>query len=98
MVKFRNIVRKKQKKSDFDNEPVLKRMKIQLQKSLIKTNYTENLDLSWALKNIKPLMNQHIDKNYIVIFPFSSEKHKNKIWPYFYELIKEMKIYFWSKI
>ena len=85
---------KGQKKSDFDNEPVLKRMKIQLQKSNVKINYTENLDLSWALKNIKPLINQHLDKNYIVLFPFSSQKHKDKVWPYFYELIQEMKIIF----
>ncbi len=83
-----------QKKLDFDKQPVLERMKIQLQKSDIKINYTENLDLSWASKNIKPLVNQHIDKNYIILFPFSSEKHKNKIWPYFFELIKEMKIIF----
>ena len=41
-----------QKKSDFDNEPVLKRMKIQLRKSDVKINYTENLDLSWALKTL----------------------------------------------
>ena len=34
MVKFGNIIRKRTKKSDFDKEPVLKRMKIQLQKSL----------------------------------------------------------------
>ena len=85
---------KGQKKSDFDNEPVLKRMKIQLQKSNVKINYTENLDLSWALKNIKPLINQHLDKNYIVLFPFSSQKHKDKVWPYFYELIQEMKTIF----
>ena len=83
-----------QKKLDFDKEPVLKRMKIQLQKSNVKINYTENLDLSWALKNIKALINQHIDKNYIVLFPFSSQKHRNKVWPYFYELIQEMKTIF----
>ena len=83
-----------QKKSDFDNDPVLKRMKIQLQKSLIKIKYTENLDLTWALKNIKPIINQHIDGKFIAIFPFSSEKHKNKIWPYFSELIKEIKSVF----
>ena len=82
---------KGQKKSDFDNEPVLKRMKIQLQKSNVKINYTENLDLSWALRDIQPLINQHIDKNYIILFPFSSAKHKKKVWPYFNELIKEMK-------
>ena len=83
-----------QKKSDFDAEPVLKRMKIQLQKSNIKTNFTENIDLRWALTNIKPLINQHIDRNYIALFPFSSEKHKKKVWPYYYELIKEAQIVF----
>ena len=88
---------KDQKKSDFDKEPVLKRMKVQLQKSLIQTKYTENLDLTWAFKNIKPLINQHIDGKYIAIFPFSSGKHKNKIWPYYYELIKEMKSLFAGK-
>ena len=72
-------------------------MKIQLEKSLIKTKYTENLDLTWALKNIKPIINQHIDGEYIAIFPFSSEKHKNKIWPYFSDLIKEIKSIFGEK-
>ena len=70
---FRNIdwsstetsLEKDQKKSDFDNDPVLKRMKIQLQKSLIKTKYTENLDLTWAFKNIKPIINSILDCIYI---------------------------------
>ena len=61
---------------------------------MIKIKYTENLDLTWALKNIKPIINQHIDGKYIAIFPFSSEKHKNKIWPYFSDLIKEIKSIF----
>ena len=38
----------KGKKSDFDNEPVLKDENSI--KKVIKINYTENLDLSWALK------------------------------------------------
>ena len=63
-------------------------------KSNIKTNYTENLDLRWALTNIKPLINQHIDRNYIALFPFCSEKHKKKVWPYYYEFIKEAQITF----
>ena len=46
------------------------------------------------MKNIKPIINQHIDGEYIAIFPFSSEKHKNKIWPYFSDLIKEIKSIF----
>ena len=88
---------KNEKKSDFDKEPVLKRMKIQLDKSNVKTKFTNNPDLSWALKNIKPLINQHIEGNYISIFPFCSDKHKNKVWPYFSELIKVMKITFAGK-
>ena len=81
----------KQKKSDFDQEPVLKRMKIQLQKSGIETKFTENPDLNWASKNITSLMNQYIDGNYIAVFPFCSSKHKEKVWPYFGDLIKEIK-------
>ena len=88
------ILEKNQKKGDFDKEPVLKRMKIQLEKSSIKTNYTYNPDLTWATKNIRPLINQHIEGNYITVFPFCSDKHKNKIWPYFSELIKRMKVIF----
>tara|TARA_B100000959_G_scaffold195737_1_gene204680 strand:+ start:771 stop:1703 length:933 start_codon:yes stop_codon:yes gene_type:complete len=82
---------KDQKKSDFDKEPVLKRMKIQLEKSGINTNFTENPDLSWAIRNVQSLMNQYIEGNYIAIFPFCSSKHKAKVWPYFTQLIKEIK-------
>ena len=67
---FRNIywsstetsLEKGQKKSDFDQEPVLKRMEIQLEKSGINTNFTKKPDLSWAIKNVQSLMNQYILK------------------------------------
>ena len=88
---------KDQKKKDFDQEPVLKRMKIQLEKSGISTNYTENPDLTWAIKNVKSLMNQYIEGSYIALFPFCSSKHKDKIWPYFAQLIKEIKNIYGSK-
>ena len=80
-----------QKKSDFDKEPVLKRMRIQLEKSGINTTFTERPDLSWAVKSVKSLMNQYIEGDYISIFPFCSSRHKTKVWPYFQELIKEIK-------
>ena len=32
-----------------------------------------------------------IEGNYIAIFPFCSSKHKGKVWPYFKQLIKEIK-------
>ena len=37
-----------QRKSDFDKDPVLDRMEIQLKKSGIETEFTKNIDLSWA--------------------------------------------------
>ena len=83
-----------QKKSEFDEEPVLKRMKIQLEKSNVKVNYTENIDLGWASKNIQSIINQHIEGKYIAIFPFCSIKHKKKLWPYFFDLINKLKINF----
>ena len=72
-------------------------MKIQLQNSGISTNFTENPDLNWAVKNVQSLMNQYIDGNYIAIFPFCSSKHKNKLWPYFSKLIKELKNIYGNK-
>ena len=86
-----------QKKQDFDQEPVLKRMKIQLEKSGININHTEKPDLTWAIKNVKSLMNQYIEGNYIALFPFCSSKHKDKVWPYFTRLIKEIKNIYGSK-
>jgi len=82
---------KGQKKSDLDEEPVLKRIKIQLEKSGINTSFTEKPDLSWAIKNVKSLMNQYIEGDYIALFPFCSSKHKDKIWPYYSQLIKQIK-------
>ena len=82
---------KDQKKKDFDQEPVLKRMAIQLEKSGININFTNKPDLSWAIKNVQSLMNQYIEGNYIAIFPFCSSKHKDKVWPYFSQLVKEIK-------
>ena len=48
-----------QTKSDFDKHPVLERMEIQLKKSGVETEFTKNIDLSWAIENIS-----HLVKNY----------------------------------
>ena len=80
-----------QKKSDFDKEPVLERMEIQLKKSGIKTSNTKKANLSWAFTDIKNLTNRLFKGNYILIFPFCSKKHINKMWPYYRELIDELK-------
>ena len=80
-----------EKKSDFDKSPVLDRMKIQLEKSGLKTQFTKNPELKWAIGNILSLVHQYFEGNYILLFPFCSPKHKKKIWPYFQDLIFYLK-------
>ena len=80
-----------QKKKDFDNYPVLDRMKIQLQKSNIPIIYTKNIDLTWAVSDLTRLIKQYANNEYILIFPFCSKKHQNKRWPFFKELVMEIK-------
>jgi len=86
-----NILKSDQKKSDLDKGPVLERMQLQLQKSNIKTNYTKNIDLGWALEDLSRLIKQYTNGEYILVFPFCSKKHNNKKWPFFSELIVRLK-------
>ena len=80
-----------QKKKDFDQDPVLDRMEIQLKKSGVDTEFTKNLDLSWATADISRFLKQYTNDEYILLFPFCSTKNQNKRWPYFKELISELK-------
>ena len=86
-----------QKKSDFDKDPVLDRMEIQLKKSGIETEFTKNIDLSWAVENISYLVKKYTNREYILLFPFCSPKLKNKKWPYYKELIQKLKQEFKNK-
>jgi len=80
-----------QNKNDFDQNPVLDRMEIQLKKSGIDTEFTKNINLNWAITDISRLLKQYANNEYILLFPFCSVKHQNKKWPYFKELISEIK-------
>ena len=80
-----------QKKSDFDKNPVLERMELQLKKSGIETEYTRNINIDWAIKDISRLLKQYTNDEYILLFPFCSKKHQNKKWPYFKDLIVKLK-------
>ena len=86
-----------QRKSDFDKDPVLDRMKIQLEKSGIETEFTKNIDLSWAVENNSHLVKKYTNREYILLFPFCSPKLKNKKWPYYKELIQKLKQEFKNK-
>ena len=80
-----------EKKKDFDTHPVLDRMEKQLEKSQIPRKYIKNVDLSWANEDLSRLTQQYTNRDYILIFPFSSEKHKNKRWPFFKDLIARIR-------
>ena len=85
------ILKKGEKKSDFDNESVLKRFQIQLEKSNIKTNFTLKPDFSWACINIDKIVNKYFGKKFILLFPFCSPQLQHKKWKYYNQLIKIIK-------
>jgi len=80
-----------EKKSDFKNEPVLKRFENQLKSSNIRTEYSLKPDFSWAIENIDTIIKKSLKKKFILIFPFCSPQLSHKKWPYFNELIKLIK-------
>ncbi len=80
-----------QKKRDFDKEPVLDRMEIQLKKSGLETEFVKNIDLSWATYDISRLVRQYASNEYILVFPFCSKKLPQKKWPFFKDLILKLK-------
>ena len=86
-----------QKKSDFDKDPVLDRMEVQLKKSGVETHFVKNIDLSWTLTDVSRLIRQYANEDYILLFPFCSKKNPDKKWPYFKKLISNLKTTYKNK-
>ena len=82
------ILKKGEKKKDFDHESVLERFKIQLENSNIKTKYSLVPNFSWAKVNVDKIVNKYFGKKFILLFPFCSPQLSHKKWPYFNDLIK----------
>ena len=83
----RSFISKKQE-SEEKKLPVLDRMEMQLGRAgILQTLFTKKPDLNWSIKNIKNIVNQNFEGNYILIFPFCSPKLYKKKWPYYKELI-----------
>ena len=78
-------------KKDFDTFPVLDRMEKQLKESQIPTKFIKNVDLNWAKEDLSKLTQQYTNRDYILIFPFSSKKHKEKRWPFYKDLISRIR-------
>ena len=75
-------------KKQFDQDGVLERFQVQLERTLIKTHHTLIPDFSWAVD--KDFLNP-IKKPYVFISPFSSNKLPHKRWPHYQELIQLIK-------
>ncbi len=74
-------------KSDFDNDPVLKRFNFQLTNSNIVTKHTLKPNFSWACENVDDLKIKYNLEKYILLFPFCSINLPHKKWPYYNDLI-----------
>ena len=80
------------------NLPVLDRIKNQLDRAGLKDIvFTKKLDLDWAIKNVKNIVNRNFEGNYILIFPFCSPKLIKKKWPFYGSLIELLKREYGSK-
>ena len=66
-------------------------MELQLKKNNIPLKYLKNIDLSWAHEDHSTLINQYTNRDYILIFPFCSKKHLRKRWPFFKELVSQIR-------
>lgn len=85
------ILNQGESKKDFDQEGVIQRFKVQLDRSNISD--TQNVlkpDFSWAIDEQFDIGH----KNYLFIAPFCSPKLQNKVWPYFKKLIELLKIHY----
>ena len=85
------VLKRGERKKDFDSEPVLERFKFQLDNSNIKTQYSLNPDFTWASVNIDKIINKYFGKKFVLIFPFCSPQLSHKKWPYYNKLIKIIK-------
>ena len=87
----KTIPNKELKKSNFDQDSVLERLKFQLENSNINTKYSLKPDFSWACINVDQIVNKFFGNKFILIFPFSSSQLSHKQWPYYNKLIKIIK-------
>ena len=80
------------------NLPVLDRIENQLMRAGLKdVSFTKKPDLSWAIKNVKNIVNRNFEGDYILVFPFCSPKLVKKKWPFYDSLIELLKREYGSK-
>ena len=64
------VLKKNEKKKDYDDHSVLDRFKFQLDNSEIRTKDTLEPNFSWACFNVDEIINKYFGKKFILIFLF----------------------------
>ena len=81
----KTILQKGETKKQFDQEGVIERFKVQLDRSnIVDTSNVLKPDFSWAVDESFQVKEQQ----YIFLAPFCSPKLKHKVWPYFKKLVE----------
>ena len=75
----------------------MQRFEHQLKVSGLKIEFTSKPDFSWSCSDISDIKSKFNLNEYILLFPFCSPHLRLKQWPYFNELIKEIKNEYKSK-
>ena len=86
-----NSLEEGEKLSDFNEDSVLNRMVKQLKKSKVIIKNTQDINLTWSIKDISRNLKQYTNGEFVLLFPFCSKKNIQKKWPYFAELIIKIK-------
>ena len=78
-------------KEEFDKKPVLDRFDLQLKASGLNTKNTMFPDFSWSCSDINGIKSKFSLNKYIILFPFCSPHLTAKKWPYYNDLIENIK-------
>ena len=90
-ISSRTILNSNERKEEFDKKSILDRFQIQLSRANVNVQYTQNPQVTWMIDKEFAIPSS-IKKNYITLFPFCSIKHRQKLWPYYQDLITKLKI------
>ena len=88
-ISSRTILNPNESKEEFDKKSILERFQIQLSRANVNVQYTQNPQVTWMIDKEFAIPSS-IKKNYIILFPFCSIKHRQKLWPHYQDLVAKL--------
>ena len=88
-ISSRTILNPNERKEEFDKKSILERFQIQLSRANVNVQYTQNPQVTWMIDKEFAIPSS-IKKNYIILFPFCSIKHRQKLWPHYQDLVAKL--------